>query len=141
MQTSIKTIGGREFGFRTIPAEESVLVQVTVASVIGEPLFKALTQTPMSEDGKIDKAQMTAIFGSMVGLLTTKLDGPALLKLLKAVFKYVSVDGRDVVINEHFDHKPKEMWFVLWEALRFNYSDFLPGNLFSSDLGELMGSN
>lgn len=141
MKALMKTIGGREFGFRTIPAEESVLVQVTVASVIGEPLFKALTQTPLNEEGKVDKAQMMAIFGAMVGLLTTKLNGKELLQLMKDVFKYVSVEGKPLIINEHFDHKPKEMWFVLWEALRFNYTDFLPANLFSSDLEELLSAN
>lgn len=118
-----KQIGERTYSFGTIPPVEAVRVEVSVARVIGEPLFKAF----MDAEKDAEQAGATAI-----GLLLSKMDADELLATMETVFKYVTCDGKRVEINATFAGRNKELWQVFIAALRFNFSDFLPAGLFAS---------
>lgn len=125
-----KQIGDRVFTFGTIPPVEAVRVQVAVARVIGEPLFKAFMDTKKTGEGDADTA--AAAGSAAIGLLLSKMDADELVKTMETVFRYCSVDGKRVQIDATFNGKPKEMWQVFIGALVFNFSDFLPDGLFAS---------
>ncbi len=129
MSDNTKQIGDRTFSFGTIPAMEAVKVEVSVARVIGEPLFKAFMESKKtgSSDSDAEAAGATAI-----GLLLSKMDANELITTMETVFKYVNVDGKRVEVNATFTGRNKELWQVFIAALRFNFSDFLPDGLFAS---------
>ena len=122
-------IGDRTFTFGTIPAMEAVKVEVSVARVIGEPLFKAFMDAKKTGSTEKDAEQAGA---TAIGLLLSKMDADELLATMETVFKYVTCDGKRVEINATFSGRNKELWQVFIAALRFNFSDFLPAGLFAS---------
>jgi len=125
-----KIIGGRTFSFGHIPPLEAVGVEVAVARVIGEPLFKAFmdSKTANADEKKTaDQAGAAAI-----GMMLAKMDAKELTTTMTTVFQYVNCDGKRVEINATFIGRNKELWLVFVEALRFNFSDFLPDGLFAS---------
>lgn len=124
-----KQIGDRTFTFGTIPAMEAVKVEVAVARVIGEPLFKAFMDAKKTGSTEKDAEQAGA---TAIGLLLSKMDADELLATMDTVFKYVSCDGKRVEINATFTGRNKDLWQVFIAALRFNFSDFLPAGLFAS---------
>lgn len=124
-----KEIGGRTFSFGTIPAMEAVKVEVAVARVIGEPLFKAFMDAKKTGSTEADAEQAGA---AAIGLLLSKMDADELLATMKTVMDYVTCDGKRVDINSTFTGRNKELWQVFIAALRFNFSDFLPESLFAS---------
>jgi hypothetical protein len=124
-----KQIGERNYSFGTIPAMEAVKVEVAVARVIGEPLFKAFMDAKKTGSTEQDAEQAGA---AAIGLLLSKMDADELLATMETVFKYVTCDGKRVDINATFTGRNKELWQVFIAALRFNFSDFLPAGLFAS---------
>lgn len=124
-----KQIGERTYSFGTLPPVEAVRVEVAVARVIGEPLFKAFMDAKKtgSTEKEAEQAGATAI-----GLLLSKMNADELLETMKTVFQYVTCDGKRVDINATFTGRNKELWQVFIAALRFNFSDFLPAGLFAS---------
>ena len=128
-----KQIGERNYSFGTIPAMEAVKVEVAVARVIGEPLFKAFMDAKKTGSTEKDAEQAGA---TAIGLLLSKMDADELLATMETVFKYVTCDGKRVEINATFAGRNKELWQVFIAALRFNFSDFLPAGLFASVQGK-----
>ena len=124
-----KQIGERTYSFGTIPPVEAVRVEVSVARVIGEPLFKAFMDAKKTGSTEQDAEQAGA---TAIGLLLSKMDADELLATMETVFKYVTCDGKRVDINATFTGRNKELWQVFIAALRFNFSDFLPAGLFAS---------
>ena len=84
---------------------------------------------------------MKGLMASGIGLLTSKMDADDLLSTMRSVFKYVTINhngqGERVDIDKHFTGRNKDLWIVLWHALRFNFSDFFPDNLSLSSLNPL----
>jgi hypothetical protein len=126
---STKEVGGRTFSFGTIPATEAVRVEVAIARVIGEPLFKAFMDAKKTGSTEADAEQAGA---TAIGLLLSKMNADELLATMETVFKYVTCDGKRVEMNATFTGRNKEMWQVFIAGLRFNFSDFLPEGLFAS---------
>ena len=124
-----KQIGERTYSFGTLPPVEAVRVEVAVARVIGEPLFKAFMDA--KKTGSTEKAAEQA-GATAIGRLLSKMDADELLATMETVFKYVTCDGKRVEINATFSGRNKELWQVFIAALRFNFSDFLPAGLFAS---------
>jgi hypothetical protein len=142
-RSTTKTIGDREYAFSTLPAVASLKVEVTIAKVIGEPLFKAFASRGSDEQ----TAEQAAI--AAVGLLTSRLDEAELVRTMATVFQYVGFveleGGHAQVaricpnanvdkIDEHFTGRNRELWQVLIEALRFNFADFFSDGLSLSGL-------
>jgi hypothetical protein len=113
------TIKDRIYSFGTIPALEAITVEVAIARVIGEPLFKALSE---EKQNSVESIGQTAI-----GLITARMDADELIKTMTTVFKYVNCDGNRVEIDSTFTGKNKELWQVFLGALKFNFADFLEG--------------
>jgi len=122
-------IGARTFAFGTIPAIEAVKVEVAVARVIGEPLFKAFMDAKKTGS---DEADANAAGATAIGLLLSKMNADELIATMETVFRYVTADGKRVDINATFTGRNKELWQAFIAALRFNFSDFLPAGLFAS---------
>ncbi len=118
-------LNGRTFSFGTIPPFEAIAVEVAVARVIGEPLFKAFMDK--QEPAAAEQAGAAAI-----GLLLSNMDADEVIKTMKTVFAYVNIDGKNCNITTDFLGKNRELWQVFIAALRFNFSDFLPDGLFNS---------
>jgi hypothetical protein len=136
MPSNQQTIGGRQYSFGTIPAMEAIHVEVSIAKVIGEPLFKAFMDTKKTGVAKEDAKRAGVL---AIGQMAAKMDAEDITKTMTTVFKYVSCDGKRVEIDAHFTGRPKELWEVFLAALRFNFSDFLPEDLSSSLQEELLG--
>jgi hypothetical protein len=124
-----KIIGSRTYTFGTIPPVEAIRVEVAVARVIGEPLFKAFMETTKGDSATNDAETAGA---AAIGLLVSKMDADDIITTMGTVFKYVSIDGQRADINAHFNGRNKELWQVFIAALRFNFADFLPDSLFAS---------
>lgn len=124
-----KQFGDRVFAFGTIPPVDAIRVEIAIASVIGEPLFKAFMDAKKTGSTEADAEQAGA---AAIGMLTSKMDADKLLATMETVFKYVSCDGKRVEINATFAGRNKEVWQVFIAALRYNFSDFFPESLFAS---------
>jgi hypothetical protein len=109
-------MGDRTYSFGTIPAVEAVRVEIAIARVIGEPLFKAMTEN----DGK----DVEAVGASVIGLLTSRMDADELLAVMGIVFNHTSANGQRIEINSTFTGRNRELWQVFVGALRFNFQDF-----------------
>lgn len=122
-------IGGRVFAFGTLSASQAVSVQVAIAKVIGEPLFKALAGGDFKGQ---DKEKLLEIGGAAIALMASRMDAEELLKTMETVFACVMVDGQRVNMDSDASHggftgKPKEMWQVFIKALQVNFADFFDG--------------
>lgn len=124
-----KQIGDRIYSFGTIPPMDAIRVEVAIARVIGEPLFKAFMDAKKTGSSETDAEQAGA---TAVGMLLSKMDADELLKTMETVFKYVSCEGKRIDLNASFAGRLLEMHKVFVEALKFNFSDFLPAGLFAS---------
>lgn len=123
-----KIIKDRQYSFSTLSATDAVTVEVAIARVIGEPLFKAFTA---SKDADQDAQAAGA---AAIGLLASKMDAKDLLATMQTVFKSVSVDGKPINgdIDTHFTGRNRELWQAFIAALQFNFSDFFPEGLWGS---------
>lgn len=157
-------IDDRTFSFGHISATEAVRVEVAIARVIGEPLFKAFMdaskgklksgaiadqpekgkkapkKTPEELKAERDEMlqSMAQAAGASIGLLASNMDPDELLATMETVMKYVSVDGQRIIsIDATFANKHRELWQVFIHALRFNFSDFFTGMNFGSSLAEM----
>ena len=120
-----------------LPATEAIVVEVAVARVIGEPLFKAFV-TKGGDGEAVDEQAMGA---AAIGLLLSKMNANDLLSTMNTVFSYVSCDGQRIELNSTFAGRNREVWEVFIEALKFNFHDFFPESLFTSLPGtKLKGS-
>lgn len=125
--------GDRTYSFGTIPALEAVQVEIAIARVIGEPLFKAFMDA--KESGETVDAN--AAVASAVGLILSNMKADELTATMETVFKYVSCDGKRVDINSTFTGRNRELWQVFIAALRYNFQDFFDGGLFDSLRGKM----
>ena len=124
-----KIINDRQYSFSTLSATDAVTVEVAIARVIGEPLFKAFTASKDQGDQDAQAAGAAAI-----GLLASKMDAKDLLATMQTVFKSVSVDGKPINgdIDTHFTGRNRELWQAFIAALQFNFRDFFPAGLLDS---------
>jgi len=128
----IKEIGGRKWSFGTIPATQAVRVEVAIASVIGEPLFKVFTEIDEAGGTGISREKQITAATAALGLLTTRMDADKLLTTMKTVFDHCSCDGKPVDIDQTFNGRNKDLWEVFLEALKVNFADFFPAGLSAS---------
>lgn len=129
-----KEIGGRKWSFGTMPATKAVRVEVAIASVIGEALFKISVDIDAASgqpDAEKERKQVEAL-SAAIGLLTAKMDPDKLLETMNTVFEYCSCDGQRVDIDSTFTGRNKDLWVVFMEALKVNFSDFFAGGLSDS---------
>lgn len=125
-QNDTTTIGGRHIGVGTIPPTRALLVEVVIARVCGEGLFKAFTTAK-------DKAEMKAAAGAAIALMAGRLDAAELLETMKIVMEYVRIEGEPVKdIDVAFMGRNRELWQVFLFALRVNFHDFFPESLLAS---------
>jgi hypothetical protein len=121
-----KIINGRKYSFGYLPVDEALKVEIAIAKVIGEPLFKAATGDENDPDG----ASAIAV---ALGIMFSKIDADELISLMKKVFEFVSCDGQRVDMNSTFSGGHiKDMHQVFIAALRYNFADFFDGSLFPS---------
>ncbi len=124
-----KQIGERTYSFGTIPAIDAIRVEIAIARVIGEPLFAAFMDAKKTGSSEKDAEQAGA---AAIGLMLSKMDAKELLATMETTFQYVTCNGQRIDINATFTGRLLEMHKVFVEALRFNFSDFLPAGLFAS---------
>lgn len=132
MSAPTKEIGGRTFSFGTIPASKAIRVEVSIAKVIGEPLFKALVEA-QGKDQTVE--QQTGLVASAVGLMASRMDADELLTTMGIVFESVTLEGKPINIDVHFSGKNRDVWQVFIEALKVNFADFFPAGLSASLAG------
>jgi hypothetical protein len=137
MSAPTKQIGDRTFAFGTIPATKAVRVEVAIARVIGEPLFKAFVEAGDKKLTALTDEEKTAIIGGAIATLTARMDPDELLVTMGIVFESVTLDGKPVSLDVHFNGRNREVWQVFIEALRVNFSDFFPAGLSASLAGAI----
>ncbi|UOF77019.1 phage tail assemb.y chaperone protein [Caudoviricetes sp.] len=125
MNENNTTIGDRIISVGYLPALKAVKVQVAIANLCGEALFKAVT----TKNNNPEEAGAAAI-----SALTSHLDSDVLINAMTTVFEYVTIDGKRVSsIDEAFaGGRNKELWQVFFFALKVNFKDFFPESLFRS---------
>jgi|GEM_PF-2070050 hypothetical protein len=132
---TIEKIGGRTFSFGLVPPTRAIVVEVAIARVIGEPLFKALT----GADAEIgdSKEQLLQVGVAAVGMMASKMDATELLTTMQTVFEFITVDGERINIDRDFVGRNRELWQVFIKGLQVNFSDFFDGLHFDSSQGLL----
>ncbi len=132
--TATLTIDGRTYSFGMIPAEESIDVEVAVARVIGEPLFRAFTDKQgtagLTKEQQDEEAK--AAGAAAVGMLMSRMQADELRRTMASVFNYVGCDDKPRLSINDFTGRNRERWQVFIAALKHNYSDFLPASLYAS---------
>lgn len=121
-------IGGRTFAFGTIPPTKAVVLEIEIAKLIGEPLFKAFA----GADKKLSKRQETEAGAAAIGLLCSKADPDSLLRMMQTVFEYTSCDGQRVNMDATFVGRNRELLQVFIAGLKYNFHDFFPASLLDS---------
>lgn len=124
-------IGETIYTFGVIPATIAVKVEVAIAKVIGEPLFKSVTEIDFKNLGKEDDGKLQEIGGTAVSLIMSNMDSEKLLETMNHVFAYVHCNGTRIGdnIDSFFTGKNKELWQVFLYGLKYNFSDFIEGLL------------
>lgn len=124
-ENNTTTIGNRTIVAGFLPALKAVKVQVAIANLCGEALFKAVT----TKSNNPEEAGAAAI-----SALTSHLDSDVLINAMGTVFEYVTIDGKRVTtIDEAFSGgRNKELWQVFFFALKVNFRDFFSESLFNS---------
>lgn len=140
MQENTKIIGDRTYSFGTIPPVEAVVIEVAIAKVIGEPLFRAFMDSKKTGNTEEEMNQAGAV---AIGMLMSKMDAKELVGTMQSVFQYVGIAGvkSRVDLNADFMGRNREVWQVFIAALRFNFSDFLPAGLFASLQSAVKGAS
>lgn len=133
MNENNTTIGDRIISVGFLPALKAVKVQVAIANLCGEALFKAVT----TKNNNPEEAGAAAI-----SALTSHLDSDVLINAMTTVFEYVTIDGKRVSsIDEAFaGGRNKELWQVFFFALKVNFKDFFPESLFRSIAAKVTSS-
>jgi hypothetical protein len=133
MNENNTTIGDRVISVGFLPALKAVKVQVAIANLCGEALFKAVT----TKNNNPEEAGAAAI-----SALTSHLDSDVLINAMTTVFEYVTIDGKRVSsIDEAFaGGRNKELWQVFFFALKVNFKDFFPESLFRSIAAKVTSS-
>lgn len=133
-----KQIGDRTYTFGMLMPEDAIRVEVAIAAVIGEPLFKAFMAT-----GSGGEADQSAAGAAAIGLMMSRMNSDDLIKTVRTVFKVTGIAGEKMALdlNADFSGRNKEMWQVFLAALRFNFADFLPEALLNSVQGMLPKSS
>jgi hypothetical protein len=134
MSSLQKNIRGRDYAFGVIPPIEAIHVEVAIAKVIGEPLFKTLMT---GGGGKMSKDELAVMAAMAMGQMMSRMDAAELIKTMETVFTYCTCNGARININSTFVGRNRELWEVFWEALKHNFSDFLPESL-SHSLPEIL---
>ncbi len=130
MSNQQKIIDGTTYVYGYMPPEEAISVQVAVAKVIGEPLFKAFMQRGSTED------EQAVAGAAAIGLMMSRMSAGDLIMCMKSVFKYTAVGGKSTTTDmTHFQGKNKQMWQVFLGGLAYNFSDFMPASLLHSVSG------
>lgn len=129
MKNKIEKIGDRTYSFGIMPASTAFDVEVALAEVIGEPLFKAIAGGGVSGN---DKEKLLDVSGMAIGMIASRARQANLLPTIKTCFEYVRVDtgtGTAVPVNidSHFTGRPKELWQVFFIAIQVNFADFFDG--------------
>lgn len=122
------TLGGRTYSFGTIPPTKAVVLEIEIAKLIGEPLFKAFT----AGDGKGKETDMKEAGAVAIGLLCSKADADSFLKMLRTVFEHTMCDGQRIEMDATFNGRNREMIQVFIYGLRYNFRDFFPDALIRS---------
>lgn len=126
-------LGGRTYSFGMVPATEAVFLELEIARLIGEPLFKVFAAP------KDQKEDNVALAGTVIGLICSKADPDQFLKMLQTIFKYTSCDGQRVDIDATFTGHNREMIQVFAYGLRYNFQDFFPESLLASIRAKMAG--
>lgn len=141
----VKRQGGRTFSFGVMVATDAIHVEVAIARVLGEPLFRAFVATKATRreaavvvgkapGGAELAAKEPKTFASMVRglasdaesaaaaeaimLLTSKMDAAELVETMRTVFKAVWCEGADVDLDATFgpDDKGRPRTKEVWEV-------------------------
>jgi len=129
MNENTTEINGRIISVGFLPALQAVKVQVAIANLCGEALFKAVA----TKSDNPEEAGAAAI-----SALTAKLDSDVLLGAMETIFKYVTIDGKRTTIDEAFaGGRNKDLWQVFFFALKVNFRDFFSESLFASVAAKL----
>jgi hypothetical protein len=123
-----KIINGTTYVFSHVMPEDLIDVQVGIARVIGEPLFKAFLGINTSEE------EQAAAGAVAIGLMMSNINPVELRSMMRTMFKYTGIGGEKTKLdlNADFQGKPKEAWQVFLAALQFNLADFIPAALLRS---------
>lgn len=122
MNESQTTIGGRTISVGYLPALQAVKVEVALARLCGDAIFKAIGK----KGGNAEEIGAAAI-----SAITAKLDSDEVIELIKTIYSCVRIDGQAQPLDQAFTGgRTKELWQVMFFALRYNFSDFLPASLF-----------
>ena len=125
-------IGDRTYVFGTIPAIQAVKVEIAIAKVIGEPLFKAFTESK--------EADSKVIGGNILALITTNMKADEILGVMETVMEFTTCNGSRIDIDSTFTGRNKELWSVFLGGLKFNFADFLKELGSDLNLGALLKS-
>jgi hypothetical protein len=126
-------IGGRQISVGTLAPTLALKVEVVIARVCGEALFKAFT-TAKNQD------EMQAAAGAAIALMTSRLDADELLQTMEIVMQCVRIDGAPVAsIDASFVGRNRDLWQVFIYALRVNFADFFPDDLLRSIASQAKG--
>lgn len=115
-------IGGRTISVGWLSPVEAIKVEVALINLCGEALFKAL-----SKKG-VDPEEAGA---AAISALSKSVDSAILIDAIERIYAVVTIDGKREPMESAFGGgRHKELWQVLFFALRFNFKDFLPASLF-----------
>jgi len=121
-----KVIGGREFVFGTLPADQALDVLGVAVKSLGAPLAK------MVSDGEVA--------AGVIGLIAANIDLPEVKKAINALLSVTACVGQEgdgrCDMNRTFTGRVFDMLQVAVESFKVNFSDFLAAGPLLSRLGK-----
>lgn len=127
-------IGGRTISVGWLSPVEAVKVEVALINLCGAALFEALSKKGVNPE----EAGSAAI-----SALSNNVDSNILIEAMERIYAVVTIDGKRMPMEEAFGGgRHKELWQVMFFALRYNFKDFLPASLFKqvADKAKAMSS-
>ena len=110
-------LNGKTFYFRHPSPVDALKIQVNVIKIGGEGIMNALVQSDTSPQ---------VIAAVIIAGSSKTITYDLLIETLTMAFNYVSVDGKRLNMDIEFVGRPKDLWVVFVEAMRYSFTSFFP---------------
>lgn len=127
-KSKVVTVNGTDYELHKFPVKESFKILIKLLKYIGGGVGEGMKGGDLSSNDK-GIGGMKIEVGNMLSGLADRLDDDEAWTLVETILSYVEMKKTGgyakINIEVDFEDNFQEIFFVVWEALKFNFSRFL----------------
>ena len=121
----IREVGGRKYQFYKLPVKKALRILIRIAKILGVSIGKGFAGYDTSKN----IADQEINVGEMVGGLLGRLEENEVIDLIEEILQHIFVqangtDFKKIDLEIDFDDRLGDLFGVISEALKINYTDF-----------------